>query len=80
MGHSEALLQFLLSEGDLLCILGLCVKLNHTLVFTQHAVKDPHFTAFLKMLSIESFLWSLAFFDHPHLDCVNFLCSAVDLL
>ena len=80
MGHSEALLQFLLGEAHLFCVLRLSVKLNHAFVLAQHAIEDPHFTAFLHVLAVESLLWSLALLDHPHLYCVDLLRTTVDTL
>lgn len=61
----------------MLWILGFSVKLNHSFVLLEHALKDAHLAAISQTFVVEVFPWGLAFLDHALLNQVNFLGPAI---
>ena len=71
-------MEFFFGQLHLLWILGFSVKLNHSLVLLQHALKDAHLAAVSQTFVVEVFPWGLALLDHALLNEVDFLRPAVD--
>ena len=80
MSYSQALLEFFFGQLHLLWILGFSVKLNHSLVLLQHALKDAHLAAVSQTFLVEVFPWGLTLLDHALLNEVYFLCPVVHSL
>lgn len=78
VSHSQAFLEFFFCQLHLLWVFGFSVKLNHSFVLLEHALKNAHLAAVSQTFVVEVFPWGLAFLDHALLNQVDFLGPVID--